>query len=181
MAETTQMNPGDLALAPWRTTYTLSPDLAVLARSMCRHGILSPIVARRQGLTIIDGHERCLLSMNNQQVRDAVGATVPVSLVDCTEAEAIILHVQMNRGRGSVVSKKLSSAIRRLTSSGSANENELMLALNLSADEFDLLVDGTIIKHRAIKDHLYSRAWVPIESSAKVDEPAIETPPNDDR
>ena len=71
--------------------------------------------------------------------------------------------------------------MRKLLLSGAAGENELMVALNLTADEFDLLVDGTIIKHRAIKDHLYSRAWVPIESATKVEEPAIEAPPNDDR
>lgn len=181
MSEVVNLKPSTLSPAPWRTTYTLSPDLAVLARSLHKHGILSPIVVRKEGLTIIDGHERFLLSINNQQVREAVGETVPVQVVDCTETEAMILHVQMNRGRGSVVSKKLSSLVRKLLLSGGSDEDELRNALNLTADEFDLLVDGTIIKHRAIKDHLYSRAWVPVESATKVDEPTIEAPPNDDR
>lgn len=181
MTEILYINPSSLSLAPWRTTYTLSPDLAVLARSINRYGILSPIIVRQTGMTIIDGHERCLLAMNNQTVRESVGNKVPVLVLQCTEAEAMILHVQLNRGRGAVVSKKLSSLVRKLLVSGSSTEDELRQALNLTADEFELLVDGTIIKHRAIKDHLYSRAWVPIESATKVEEPAIEAPPNDDR
>ena len=181
MTEILYLKPSSLSLAPWRTTYTLSPDLAVLARSMQKYAILSPIVVRETGMTIIDGHERCLLAMHNPAVREAVGETVPVLSINCTEAEAMILHVQLNRGRGSVVSKKLSSLVRKLLLSESSTEDELCKALNLSMDEFELLLDGTIIKHRNIKEHLYSRAWVPIESATKVDEPTIEAPPNDDR
>lgn len=181
MIEIVNVDPQSLSFAPWRVTYTLSPDLSVLARSMYSHGILSPILVREQGKMIIDGHERCSLVMSNQAVKEAIGGIVPIHVIQCTEAEAMILHIQMNRGRGSVVSKKLSSLVRRLLISGAASEDKLRHSLNMTLDEFDLLVDGTIIKHRGVKDHLYSRAWVPIESSVKADEPHIETPPNDDR
>jgi hypothetical protein len=181
MLDVVQIEPEKLNDATWRTTYTLSPDLAVLARSIHKHGILSPILVRNDGFTIIDGHERVALVKGNKDIRDAVGSTVPVTLVDCSEQDAMILHVQMNRGRGSVVSKRLSSLVRRLYVSGSMVEGDICSALNMTIDELELLLDGTIIKHRAIKDHLYSRAWVPIESSAKIDEPVFEAPPNNDR
>ena len=181
MLDVVRMEPEKLNDAAWRTTYTLSPDLAVLARSIHKHGILSPILVRNDGFTIIDGHERVALVKGNQDIRDAVGSTVPVTLVNCSEQDAMILHVQMNRGRGSVVSKRLSSLVRRLYVSGSMAEGDICSALNMTIDELELLLDGTIIKHRAIKDHLYSRAWVPIESSAKIDEPVFEAPPNNDR
>lgn len=182
MYEVVQVEPRSLGRAPWRSTYTVSPDLAVLARSLATFGVLSPIVVRTKDMTIIDGHERCSLAAMNEAVRDSVGATVPAVLIDCSERDAMILHVQMNRGRGSVVAKKLSSLVRLLTVSSAATEDEICRAFNMTFDELDLLVDGTIIKHRAIKDHLYSRAWVPVESSAKVtSEPGIEAPPNDDR
>lgn len=170
-----------LVPAPWRTTYTLAPDLAVLARSICSHGILSPLVVRADGLMVIDGHERLALSLGNHQVKEAVGSKIPAVVINCTEQDAMILHVQMNRGRGSVVSKKLSSLVRKLYISGSMSENTLRNSLNMTKDEVELLLDGTIIKHRGIKEHLYSRAWVPIESATKVDNPIIEAPPNDDR
>lgn len=181
MSEVAHIDPNLLTKAPWRCTYTLSPDLAVLARSIHRHGILSPIVVRKEGMTIIDGHERQALALHNPSVREAVGGLVPVTVVNCTEDEAMILHAQMNRGRGTVVAKRLSSLVRRLFISRSMSEQDLCTALNMTIDELELLVDGTIIKHRSIKDHLYSRAWVPIESATKIDEPSIEVPPNDDR
>lgn len=181
MAEVTLIEPSKLSPAPWRTTYTLAPDLAVLARSICTHGILTPLVVRADGLVVIDGHERLALATASQQVRESVGPTIPVTIINCTEQDAMILHVQMNRGRSSVVAKKLSALIRKLYVSGSMTEAELRNSLNMTKDEADLLLDGTIIKHRAIKEHLYSRAWVPIESSTKIEEPAIEGTPNDDR
>ena len=181
MTEIHMMDIRELNHAPWRTTYTLSPDLAVLARSIHKHGVLSPIVVRNEGSVIIDGHERHALVLGNSEIREKVGTVVPVTVVDCSEQEAMILHVQMNRGRGSVVAKRLSSLIRKLYLSQSMTEDELCTSLNMSFDELELLIDGTIVKHRAIKDHLYSRAWVPIESSAKIEEPVFEIPPNGDR
>jgi len=182
MNEVKQVSPNDLKPASWQSTYIVSPDLTVLARSIVKHGILSPIIAREKDSTIIDGHERCLLALNNPQIKETIGTTVPVVFVDCSEKDAMILHIQMNRGRGSVVAKKLSSLIRTLSVSQSVTEQEVCEALNMTLDEFDLLLDGTIIKHRAIKNHIYSRAWVPVESSTKIsNEPLIEAPPNSDR
>jgi len=182
MSDFIHVKPSELKPATWRATYMLSPDLAVLARSVHKHGILSPIIVRKDGMTIIDGHERCSLALKNQQVRESIGETVPVSIIDCTEQEAMILHIQMNRGRGLVVTKRLSALIRKLHISGAATEQDLCIAFNMTLDEFEVLLDGTIVKHRAIKDHIYSRAWVPIESDVKLaDQPLIEAPPNGDR
>lgn len=182
MIEVRQVNPSNLKPAFWQSTYIVSPDLAVLARSIVQHGILCPIVVREQDLTIIDGHERRLLALDNPQIKEVIGSTVPVTFVNCSEKDAMILHIQMNRGRGSVVAKKLSTLVRTLFASESVTEQELCIALNMTLDELDLLVDGTIIKHRAIKNHIYSRAWVPVESSTKIaSAPTIEVPPNGDR
>ena len=182
MNEIKQIDPKNLKPASWKTTYLLSPDLAVLARSINAYGFLSPIIARKEDSTIIDGHERYLLALNNQHIKKSIGATIPVIFVDCSEKDAMILHVQINRGRGLVVAKKLSSLIRALLISESATEQELCTAFNMTLDEVEMLTDGTIIKHRGIKNHIYSRAWVPVESSVKlVGEPQIEIPPNSDR
>lgn len=181
MPDLLNINTEELNPSSWRSTYTLSPDLAVLARSIHQFGILSPIVVRKDNMSIIDGHERHALALSNPTIRESVGPTVPAMIIDCTEQEAMVLHIQMNRGRGSVVSKRLSSLVRKLSISGSMTEDGICTAFNLSLDELELLLDGTIIKHRGIKDHLYSRAWVPVESSAKLEEPVFEGPPNDDR
>ena len=58
-----------------------------------------------------------------------------------------------------------------------------MHALTMSSDEFDLMVDATLIKHLNIPSHIYSKAWVPVEAPASIGEMAavVERPPNKDR
>ena len=50
-------------------------------------------------------------------------------------------------------------------------------------DEFHLMLDGSLLKHRKVSEHNYSRAWVPVEADPKATElqVAIERPPNADR
>ena len=39
----------------------------------------------------------------------------------------------------------------------------------MTSDEFDVLADGSLVKMRKIKQHSYSPAWVPIESTSGED------------
>jgi len=60
------------------------------------------------------------------------------------------------------------------------DDREIMDALNMSEDEFDILEDGSLLKKRKIKQHNYNKAWVPIESSSSEDF-HIERPPTPDK
>jgi hypothetical protein len=53
----------------------------------------------------------------------------------------------------------------------------------MSNDEVDLLFDGGLLKSRKVKDHVYSKAWIPIEAPAGTTSATIniERPPNADR
>ena len=54
----------------------------------------------------------------------------------------------------------------------------------MRGDEVELMLNPSIIKQRNVKDHRYSRAWVPVEAPpGTVDKAgqAIEAPPNKDR
>jgi hypothetical protein len=53
----------------------------------------------------------------------------------------------------------------------------------MKPNEYSLMIDGTILKSRNIKEYTYSRAWVPVEAPpGTVDKgPTIESPPNADR
>jgi hypothetical protein len=42
------------------------------------------------------------------------------------------------------------------------------------------LIDGTLIKKRKVKEHVYSRAWIPVESTGGEDL-HIERPPTRDK
>jgi ParB-like chromosome segregation protein Spo0J len=166
----TTVKPENLKTPHWRTTYILRPDLTGLIESIRTFGIMYPIIAMEDG-TIIDGYARWVAAHKLEL------SEVPVVFKDCNKIEAILLHIQLNRSRGQVTPYKLSKAIRSL--SLAMDEREILNALNLTPDEFDILIDGTLIKKRKVKDHNYNKAWIPIESNA-TDDFQIERPPTPD-
>lgn len=153
----------DLSPAPWTATYTLRPDLRQIETSIKGYGILSPIVVKRSGNVIIDGLARV-------NIAHKLGwKEVPVTFLDIDEIDAMLLHVRLNRYRGDTVARRLSIIIRRLLNSERYDMEDLRISLGMTRDEFDVLADGTILKHRKIDQHAYSAAWVPIESSSGED------------
>ena len=54
-----------------------------------------------------------------------------------------------------------------------------MATLSMTKDEFQVLLDGSLVKMRKISEHSYSKAWVPIEADAD-ERPQFERPPNKD-
>ena len=165
------LKPQNLKVPDWRTTHTLKTDLLGLMQSIKTYGILYPIISMEDG-TIIDGSARWAV------VHDLGEKDVLVKRVDCNKAEAMLLHIQMNRCRGNIVPYRLGRVIRGLTAT--ASEQEVMTALNMSSDEFDVLFDGSLIKKRKVKEHIYNKAWVPIESTSSEDF-HIERPPPPDQ
>ena len=148
----------------FRANWISRPDLRQLQRSMQKHGILSPLVVDLNTNTIIDGHARHSIAL------ELDAKFVPVNFVDCDVIEAILLHLSLNRNRGEMVARYVSNIVRRAIMSGKyEDEQDLRLELGMSQDEFEVLADGTLLKHRKISDHTYSRAWVPVESDKKED------------
>lgn len=173
----------DLLEGPWRTTYVLKPDQKVLSGSLLDYGWLSPIIVQDGTNKIIDGHERWLIAGDDKKIRRRDKGLVPVVWVDCDDIEAMIMHVRVNRGRGNIQAKKLSSVFKQITRSGKYDKQELKKLFTMSTDEMDLLYDGGLIKTRKLDQHVYSRAWVPIEAPKGAVAPSmsIERPPNADR
>ncbi len=154
------VKPENLKTPDWRTTYILSPDLTGLMGSIRTFGILYPVIAMEDG-TIIDGYARWVAAHRLQL------SEMPVVFKDLNKVEAIILHIQLNRSRGQVVPYYLSRAIRTLTTA--IGERQVMNNLNMTADEYDILIDGSLLKKRKVDAHNYNAAWVPIESSSSED------------
>ena len=82
-----------------------------------------------------------------------------------SDVEAALLHINMNRNRGVVVNKFLSELLRELFFDNDIDLEEFQDQLGLGDEEFLLLMEGSLIKMRKIKEHKYSPAWVPIESA----------------
>jgi hypothetical protein len=173
----------DLNVPDYKSTYILRPDLLTLAASLEQHGFIVPLVVHRETMEVIDGNERMLLARNQKTIRTKCEGLAPVVFMDCDRYEAMLMHIQLNRGRGSVLAKPMSAIIRNLTFSGKESRESLNRSLCMKREEFDLMIDSSVIKHRKIAEHKYSRAWVPVEAPPGTisSSPAIESPPNEDR
>lgn len=172
-----------LIVPEWRATYILRPDLLVLSASLLQFGFIQPIHIVKSTREIIDGSERWLLSKNVKKISEKINDLIPVIEHDCDFLDAMMMHIRLNRGRGSLVAKPLSRIVKKIYLSGKYGNDDFKSILCMGIDELDLMLDGSIIKTRKIQEHSYSRAWVPIEADSKtVDRGTIiESPPNPDR
>jgi hypothetical protein len=174
---------GSLRPAKWRSTYILKPDQKVLVTSLATYGWLQPIVANSNNQTIIDGHERWMIAANEKEIVDRDRGLVPVKWVDCDDIDAMVMHVRLNRGRGSLYGKNLSRLLSSVLRSHKYDEVTLRRMLGMQREEFDLLADPGLLKARKVNAHTYSRAWVPVEAPAGIEQIsiAIERPPTPDQ
>lgn len=173
----------ELKIPKWGVTSILRPEKMLLKLSMIESGWLQPIVVRTADNTIIDGFHRCEIALEDPKFIKKHGVLVPVVYHDVSEIEAMIVHVRLNRSRGSVNSYALSKLVKRIVSSGLYEENDLCDILLMHDDEIDVLMANGLLKKKNWQKYEYSRAWVPIEvaNPSQRDTVVVERPPNADR
>lgn len=171
----------DLQSGSWQASHILRPDLLTLAKSLADFGFLSPLIVRKTDNSIIDGYHRWRIVKDDKHL-SKLFTEVPCMVIDCDSIEASLIHLRLNRGRGFLVADRVSAVVKGLVRSKKYSEEDLSQLLSISSDEFDLLIDGTILKRVNYPEHKYSRAWVPIEApKGATDNVVIEGPPNSDR
>ena len=106
-----------LKISPWGATSILRPEKMLLRVSLLEHGWLQPLVVRSSDNTIIDGYQRYLISVDEDKFVKKHGSSIPVLYQDVDEIDAMVLHVRLNRAKGSVNSYALSRLIKRIISS----------------------------------------------------------------
>lgn len=169
------VKPENLKTPDWRATYIFRPDLKLLETSIQDAGrIFYPILVREEDDTIIDGHARWVVAQR-------LNIDCPVLYISCSESDAMVLHVRMNRARGSLVAKDLSNLVNLLLDEADYDDEEIRLMLGMTYDEFEVLVDGSLVKRKAMKEHKYSKAWVPVETKGSAEAIKIERPKTSDR
>lgn len=170
--------------ADWRATHMLKPDLKLLSQSMIENGWLYPVVVRKDDSTIIDGFHRWLVAKNDPEFRKKHGSTtIPIVSVKVDLIDAMVMHVRLNRTRGILLAEYVSYIVNDALKSRKYSEMEMRRLLAMTADELSVLRDGSLLKHRNIAEHEYSKAWVPVEVPAGEETPTVdfEKPPNGDR
>lgn len=173
----------ELKVAPFKATYILRPDLLTLSRSLMDFGFVTPIIVQKGTNIVIDGNERLLLCTKNKNVKSVVGDKCPVVYMECDSLDAQLIHLRLNRSRGNLLAKPTSNIIRNLVKSKKFCKEDFEELLQMKHDEFYLMLDGSLLKHRNVSEHSYSRAWVPVEADPKITAIpiSIEKPPNPDR
>lgn len=177
----------------WRTTYTFKPEMKLLTQSIRDLGWIYPIIVRHEDSTIIDGFARWVVAQGDLSISKRDQGVLPVVFVSCSEVDAMVHHVRLNRARGRIMARPLAKLISASIASGKYDRSTLRQALGMTTDEFDMLQEPELLISKIVQEHAYSRAWVPIEAppvgsiieSSGVSEVAndivIERPPNPDR
>jgi hypothetical protein len=176
------VKPALLSFAPWRATYVLKPDLSLLSDSIGDYGLLCPVIVQKKSNVIIDGHHRMIAISSSKQLSKKFTTGVPCSIVDVDDVDAMVMHVRMNRARGMIVAKHMSSIVKSIYQSRKYSIEDIDKLFNMVLPESELMLDGSLLKTRKTKEHIYSPAWVPIEAPSSVAEQvSLERPPNADR
>lgn len=176
------VKPSNLSFAPWRATYTLKPDLSLLCDSISDYGLLSPIVIQKSTNLVIDGHHRLIAISSSKQLTRIFSSGVFCNAVEVDDIDAMVMHIRLNRARGTIVAKHMSSIVKAINQSRKYSIDEIDKLFNMVLPESELMLDGSLLKIRKTKEHIYSPAWVPIEAPASMSGQVIlERPPNQDR
>ena len=163
--------------APWRATHTLKTDLQVLADSIMDYGWISPIIVQKSTSIIIDGFHRWVCAQSDKKIVKRDKGKIPVIYYDVDDIDAMVMHVSLNRGRGNLVAKYMSDLIKEVHRSGKYSADHLKDIFSMSYAEIGLMLDGSLLKNRNIREHTYSNAWVPIEAPKGSAEELIELEP----
>lgn len=178
------VEPSGLVVPEWRATYTLRPEMLVISASLSQFGFIQPIHVRRATGEIIDGSERFLLATNIPQILRKSSGKIPVVFHDIDKIDAMMMHLRLNRGHSNVLAQKTSDIVRAVKRSGKYGVSDFEDMLCMRAEELSIMIDGSLLKTRKLKEHNYARAWVPIEAppgSVEEESFSIERPPNPDR
>jgi len=176
------IKPAQLTPAPWRATHVLKPDLKILTDSISDYGLLSPLVVQQSSGLVIDGYHRLLAISSSKELTKAFSSGVPCVAVNVDDIDAMVMHIRINRPKGSIVAKHMSSIVKKIYQSRKYSIEEIDDLFNMNMAESELMLDGSLIKMRKVKEHVYSPAWIPIEAPAgAADSVVLERPPNEDR
>ena len=90
-----QVSIGDLRLDPANPRHISDQELEALTRSIREFGLVDPIIVRKEGRTVIGGHQRLLAA------RRLGYQTVPVVFVGLSLEQARLLNIALNKISGS--------------------------------------------------------------------------------
>lgn len=146
----------------WNPNVVQPPERRLLETSLLENGWTQPIIVTPDGL-IIDGENRVAIARTSTKLRRRDHGRVPCTVLELSEAEAMLLTVRINRAKGTHVAIRMAELVKAVIDRGGMDPDEVARQLGASRNEVDLLYQDDVFKARDIPNRQYSRAWIPVE------------------
>ena len=152
--ETSKLNAND-----YNPNVVLNQELALLKFSILKSGWVQPILITSEGV-IIDGYHRYWLSANDKDIKAKYEGKCPCVVMELSEAERMLLTIRINRAKGNHQALKMSEIVRKVFELG-YSQKDIGEAIGAGKEEIDLLLKANVFEALDIKNHTYSKAWIP--------------------
>lgn len=136
------------------------PEKKSLRRSLCNHGITSPLIVSpaKEGIyTLIDGYHRLSIIKSNKGLRERLENKVPVVVMKLSECDRIVATIRHNRARGKHQIGEISNVIKTLSQYGWPAA-KIMAELGMDSDEVLRLKQFQGLGE-LFKNENYSNSW----------------------
>lgn len=153
------LNPND-----YNPNVVLNQELNLLKFSLLKTGWIQPILVSKDGV-IIDGYHRYWLSSNDKDIISRYNFKAPCCVLDIDEAERMLLTVRINRAKGNHVAVKMHDLVSKLHNEHDYTIQDIAQSIGATKDEIDLLLKEDVFDALDIKNHKYSKAWIPKTSN----------------
>lgn len=148
----------------------ITPELRLLEHSILTTGWVQPVLVSPDN-EIIDGFHRWALSRDSAKLRQHYAGKVPIAVVEGSRAEAMMLTVRINRAKGTHVAVRMSKVVRELIDVHGVARADVAKGIGATPSEVDLLYQEDVFRVRDIANAVYSKAWVPVESEDRPEQP----------
>lgn len=138
----------------------LDQELKLLKFSILQQGWLQPILVTKDN-QIIDGFHRYWLASNDKDIMAMTNGRVPCCIMDLSEPERMLLTIRINRAKGNHVSFKMHEIITELFNTHKLSVEQISEGIGANKHEVNLLLEEGVFTAKNIKEHKYSKAWIP--------------------
>ena len=150
----------ELVANDYNPNVVFNKELELLKFSLLKTGWIQPILASLTNI-IIDGFHRFWLACNDADMVRRYNQQVPVCLLDLNEPERMLLTVRINRAKGSHVALRMHDLISKVYNDFDYTKAEIAHQIGANIDEVELLLTENVFQKLDIKNHKYSKAWIP--------------------
>lgn len=155
----------------YNPNHVARPELKLLEHSILTTGWIQPVLASLGDRVIIDGFHRWLISRESKALQERYGGKLPVVFLDLSRVDAMLLTVRINRAKGAHAATEMSALVHALIGEHGLTVKDVMKGIGAGKKEVELLMMDDVFKARKIEQHVYSKAWYPIESEERPDAP----------